>query len=156
MKYRIQDLKFKIQDAAYLLLPLSCWIIVSCSSGSSNNGNSSVKFDQYYIQGEKLYEVHCSNCHQKTGVGLGLVYPPLNRSDFMEENFTEVICMIRYGREGELIVNGNSYIQSMPGIPTLTDLEVAEIATYIYNTWDHKRGIVEVKEVTSVLNACNK
>jgi hypothetical protein len=44
----------------------------------------------------------------------------------------------------------------MPGIPTLTDLEVAEIATYIYNTWDHKRGIVEVKEVTSVLNACNK
>ncbi len=42
----------------------------------------------------------------------------------------------------------------MPGIPTLSDIEVAEIATYIYNTWGHERGLVEVKEAAEVLAKC--
>ena len=33
---------------------------------------SSPKFEQYYVQGEQLYLKNCSNCHQKTGTGLGL------------------------------------------------------------------------------------
>jgi mono/diheme cytochrome c family protein len=72
----------------------------------------------------------------------------------MDNHFNDVICMMKYGREGEIIVNGKSYVQAMPGIPTLTDLEIAEIGTYIYNTWDHNRGIVDVKEVTPILNDC--
>ncbi len=72
----------------------------------------------------------------------------------MENHFEEVICLMRHGKKGEIIVNGIRYIQGMPGIPTLTDLEIAEITTYIYNTWEHKRGIVEVKDVSQVLNSC--
>jgi hypothetical protein len=43
----------------------------------------------------------------------------------------------------------------MQGVQSLTDLEIAEIATYIYNTWDHKRGMVEVKEVSKILESCS-
>jgi len=42
----------------------------------------------------------------------------------------------------------------MPGIPVLTDLEVAEIATYIYNSWEHQRGLVDVAEASRVLRVC--
>lgn len=59
------------------------------------------------------------------------------------------------GKKGSLIVNGVEYNQPMPSVPTLTDLEVAEIATYIYNTWTHQRGIVEVKEVSDILANCS-
>jgi len=115
----------------------------------------SPKFRQYYVQGEILYRQHCTNCHQQDGSGLGRVYPPLNTSDFMEENFDEVICLIRNGISGEILVNGISFNQAMPPLPRLTDLEVAEIATYIYNTWDHQRGIIDVKDASRILQRCD-
>lgn len=74
----------------------------------------------------------------------------------MDTHFEEVVCLIKNGKEGELIVNGKGYNKPMKGITNLTELEIAEIATYIYNTWDRKRGIVEVLEVNSVLLECPK
>lgn len=127
-------------------------LMMSCSPGQKQG--ESVKFQQYFVEGEQLYITHCSNCHQKNGKGLGLLYPPLDQSDYMDENFEEVICLIKNGKSGELMVNGNSYNQPMPGIPSLTDLEIAEIATYIYNSWSHKRGVIQVSEVNELLSKC--
>jgi cytochrome c551 len=129
-------------------------LIAICAALSCCTGNSSPTFRQYYVQGEKLYLQHCSNCHQTDGSGLGRLYPPLNTSDYMTENFDSVICLIRHGKSGEMFVNGVQFNQPMPGIPTLSDIEVAEIATYIYNTWGHERGLVEVKEAAEVLAKC--
>jgi len=126
-----------------------------CALLSGCGKNPSVKFSQYYTQGEKLYHTHCSNCHQPAGGGLGRIYPPLDTSDYMNNHFDEVICLMRYGKYGELIVNGLQFNQPMPGAPALSDLEIAEVATYIYNTWTHERGIVEVKEASAILNRCN-
>lgn len=126
--------------------------MVSCTKGKRAE---SIKFQQYYIQGELLYKKHCSNCHQANGTGLGLVFPPLNTSDFMEKNFEQVLCLMKYGINGEITVNGKSYIQPMRGVQSLTDLEIAEIATYIYNSWEHKRGIVEVNTVNQVMKNCS-
>ncbi len=72
----------------------------------------------------------------------------------MDNHFEEVICLIKNGRKGELLVNGKLYNKEMKGIGSLTELEIAEIATYIYNTWDHQRGIVEVKEIAAAILAC--
>lgn len=82
------------------------------------------------------------------------VYPPLDTSDYMTNNRDKVICLIRYGVDEPLVVNGIEFVQPMPGIPALTDLEIAQIVTYIYNTWSHEEGIVEVKEVSEALAGC--
>ena len=128
--------------------------LLSCSSKSDSGNTNSVKFRQYYVKGEELYLKHCSNCHQPTGAGLGLVYPPLNTSDYMEKNFESVLCPMKYGMKGEVIVNGKNFSQPMPGVMELTDLEIAEIATYIYNTWDHQRGLVDVTEASRITDSC--
>lgn len=112
------------------------------------------KFQQYYAQGQVLYEKNCSNCHQKNGKGLGLVYPPLASSDFLEKNFNISLCLMKYGKQGEIIVNGKNFNKPMPGVPSLTELEIAEIATYINNSWGIQNGIVEISQVTSALNKC--
>jgi mono/diheme cytochrome c family protein len=117
--------------------------------------NSSVRFKQYYVHGQQLYTKHCSNCHQVDGSGLRRVYPPLNTSDYMEKHFDEVVCMIRYGKSGEMFVNGKEYNHAMYGVSSLTDIEVAEITTYIYNTWTHERGLLEVKDASAILAACS-
>lgn len=128
--------------------------VFGCSSNTGKPDTSSVKFTQYVVRGEELYQKHCSNCHQKNGSGLGLVYPPLNTSDYMDENFEKVLCLMKYGLKEEITVNGKNFVQPMPGVVTLTDLEVAEIATYIYNSWDHNRGIVDVTEASRVIKNC--
>jgi cytochrome c551 len=131
-------------------------LLAACSANpdKKQNDTSSVKFTQYYVQGEELYLQHCSNCHQKNGTGLGLLFPPLNKSDFMDNHLEDVICLMKFGIKGELIVNGKSFNKEMRGIPVLTDLEIAEIATYLYNTWEHQRGLIEVSYVSTTLQNC--
>ncbi len=132
----------------------SLFIAVTLFGCSPSKTTESVKFQQYYVQGEQLYSKHCSNCHQSTGTGLGLVYPPLHQSDFMKNNFEQVLCLMKYGIRGEIIVNGKSYVQPMPGVQSLTDLEIAEIATYIYNSWEHQHGLIDVTEANKILSRC--
>lgn len=135
------------------LILTAAWVVIfSCTSGADKR---SVKFQQYYVRGEQLYLQHCSNCHQKNGGGLGRVYPPLDTSDYMHNNFERVVCLIRYGEKGKIVVNGKDYTQPMPGVTTLTDLEIAEILTYIYNSWSHDRGIADVKDVSTLLEKCS-
>lgn len=147
-----QSIDFRLQ-ATRLRAFVFCLLSFYFFSCTTKEHKQATKFDQYYVQGEGLYQVHCSNCHQKKGTGLGLVYPPLSKSDFMDNHFEEVICLMKNGIEGELVVNGKQYNKPMKGV-SLTELEMAEIATYIYNTWDRERGIIEVKEVATALSTC--
>jgi cytochrome c551 len=128
-------------------LLLSSFIFLSCSSKSA-------KYQQYYAQGQVLYEKNCSNCHQKNGKGLGLLYPPLAASDYFEKNFSASLCLMKHGTKGEIVVNGKEFNKPMPGVPSLTELEIAEIATYINNSWGREQGIVEINQVTIALNKC--
>jgi cytochrome c551 len=130
-----------------LLLNVPSILVAACSSQDQ-------KLQRYYVQGEELYVKNCSNCHQKNGKGLGLLYPPVDVSDYMDTNFNDVICLMEMGREGELIVNGRSYNKPMPAFPSLTDLEIAEITTYLYNSWGRQKGLVDVGEVTKIIEEC--
>lgn len=139
---------------ARLTLPYLLIVVLFFATIQACQSPREVKFRQYFVQGEQLYIKHCSNCHQKEGTGLGLLYPPLNESDFMDENFGRVICLMKNGISGEITVNGKTFNQPMPGVPTLTDLELAEIATFIYNNWGQERGLIEIDQITNSLAAC--
>ena len=157
--FKLQALNRKLRDknsklaACSVKLVAFCFMLYACNSKPSPD--TSTKFDQYFIQGEQLYLRHCSNCHQKNGKGLGLIYPPLDTSDYMQNHVEEVVCLMRNGKSGELVVNGKNFNQAMPGIQTLSDLEVAEIATYIYNSWSHSKGIIDVKSASQILSSCD-
>ena len=127
-------------------------VILSCKNPTSDN----VKGQQYFVEGEQLYIKHCSNCHQKSGKGLARVYPPLEESDYLNKNFSDVICLMKYGKQGEILVNEVSFNKSMPGIPSLTELEIAEIATYIYDKWGDSPGLIETQEVGKILEKCSR
>jgi mono/diheme cytochrome c family protein len=145
-----------LQAASEVLLVRA--VLLLCSGlgavACSSSGTKNIKFQQYYVQGEQLYAKHCSNCHQKNGSGLGRVYPPLSTSDYMQNNLDEVLCQMKYGKKGEITVNGITYNMEMKGVISLTELELAEIATYIYNSWDHQTGIIETDRVEKALAKC--
>ena len=150
---RLKSKYSSLATCSLQLVAFCCILLYACNSKPSPE--HSPKFEQYFVQGEQLYIRYCSNCHQKNGKGLGLIYPPLDTSDYMQNHLEEVLCLMRNGKSGELLVNGKSFNQPMPGVQTLSDLEIAEIATYIYNSWSHSKGIVDVKLASQILSSCD-
>ncbi|NJN28490.1 MAG: cytochrome c [Cyclobacteriaceae bacterium] len=114
-----------------------------------------IRLRQYLGEGKRLYEIHCANCHQADGAGLARLYPPLKNSDYLLANRQEVICGMRHGQKGEIIVNGIMYNMEMPPIPSITDLEIAEIATYIYTEFADSVHIVTLNDVADIMKNCD-
>jgi mono/diheme cytochrome c family protein len=112
------------------------------------------KYAKYMIQGKQLYTTHCSNCHQENGDGLGKLFPPLAKADYMLADIPRSICTIKNGLQGEIQVNGKTYNQAMPALDRLTNLEIAEISTYIYNSWGNEKGMIELETVEESLSNC--
>jgi len=117
-------------------------------------GKHDPRLAQYMVQGEQLYKLHCSNCHQPDGKGFGLLYPPLANADYLKEKKDSIICIIRNGMSGPVTVNGQIYDQAMPGNEKLTDLEIAEILTFIYVTWGGEDEATDVNNVRSGAGRC--
>lgn len=135
------------------------FLVVLWGCGGSVNqaeGENTMRFRQYMVQGEQLYLQHCSNCHQIEGNGLAQLYPPLANSDFMLEDIGRTVCLIKYGITGEIRVNNKDYNLEMPANQKLTDIEIAEIATYISNAWGNQYGLISVTKVTQLLKTCDK
>jgi hypothetical protein len=36
----------------------------------------------------------------------------------------------------------------------LSDLDIAMISTYIYNTWGNEKGLIDVTEASRILRSC--
>ena len=125
------------------------------NSATNNYSNEKMqKFAKYMIQGKQLYTTHCSNCHQEKGDGLGKLFPPLAKSDYMLADIPRSICAIKNGLKGEIKVNGKTYNQAMPALNRLSNLEIAEISTYIYNSWGNEKGMIEIETVEESLSNC--
>jgi cytochrome c551 len=132
-----------------LLLIAQCSLLIACDS------EQEIKRKQYYIDGQVLYKTHCANCHQENGQGLAGLYPPIAGSDYLK-NKEIILCAMRNGLQDTIVVNGKTYHQPMPANTQLQALDVAEIATYIYNEWGNEKVITDVKSVQKVLAGCRK
>ncbi len=114
-----------------------------------------LKRDQYYSEGYQLYTANCANCHQADGKGLANLYPPIIGSKYVSQT-GPLVCIIKNGLEGEIVVAGKTYNRPMPANPKLTDIEIAEIVTYVSNSWGNETTYTRIDSVTASLLRCNQ
>lgn len=133
-------------------------ILLACNGGEKGEEPTSsikdiedIKTRQFAIHGKTIYDNLCANCHQIDGTGLGRLIPPLAGSDYMQADIGRTVRLIKHGIDGEMTVNGIVYNQPMPPNPQLSSMEIAQVATYIYNVWGHENRVIEVKEVEGYL-----
>ena len=107
-----------------------------------------------FSDGQYLYETHCQSCHMPDGIGLRGVIPPLAGSDYLENNYDKLPCIILLGVEGEMIVNGKIYNQPMEGIPELKTMDVALLINYINHQWGNDGRYTDFREVEANLQKC--
>jgi len=103
--------------------------------------------DERIALGKHLF-TSCAACHQPSGQGLPNVFPPLAGSDFLNADKSRAIKIIISGKQGEVVVNGVKYSNSMPPFP-LSDEDVANVLTYVYNSFGNSGVEVTPEEVKS-------
>jgi len=102
-------------------------------------------------QGNKFIPKLSFACHQANGEGIANVFPPLAKSDFLNADVKRAIGFVLNGKTGEITVNGVKYNNIMTK-QALTDDEIADVLTYVYNSWGNNKTNVSVSTVGEVRN----
>ncbi len=105
--------------------------------------------DEQLTFGEKVYSANCAACHQPAGAGIVGAFPPLAASDWLRGNKEGAIAAVIQGISGPMTVNGNNYDGVMPAM-MLSDADVANVLTYVYNSWGNEGGQVSPDEVAAL------
>ncbi len=97
-------------------------------------------------QGKRVYEGTCLACHQGNGMGVAGAFPPLAKSDFLNADRKRAVQVVVGGLSGPVKVNGTTYNSVMPA-QQLSDEDLANALTYVYNSWGNSGGEVTPSEV---------
>ncbi|WP_348798460.1 copper-containing nitrite reductase [Flavobacterium adhaerens] len=91
--------------------------------------------------GKAIYGTTCFACHQSEGQGVPNAFPPLAKSDYLNADPNRAIHTVIRGLSGEITVNGKKINSVMPS-QNLSDEEVADVLTYVYNSWGNSKKVI--------------
>jgi nitrite reductase (NO-forming) len=120
---------------------------------AANPEIANISKDIQIERGKKVFLTSCFACHMANGEGLPNVFPPLANSDYLKADKDRAIRVVLKGLSGPITVNGKAYNNMMPP-QEFTDDQVADVLTYVMNTWGNDYGKVspvDVKRVRSEL-----
>ena len=106
-------------------------------------------FDEQMKFGKQIYGQTCIACHQSEGQGIANAFPPLASSDYLNADVDRAIEAVLYGLSGEITVNGVKY-NSIMTKQMISQEEVANVLTYVYNSWDNNKTVVTPEMVQKV------
>ena len=105
-------------------------------------------------KGKAVYMQTCFVCHQPDGLGVPAQIPPLAKSDFLAGlTKDDYIRGVLLGRSGQIVVNGKAYNGTMIPLNYLTDEQVANVLTYVRNSFGNNGDAVAVQEVARIRQA---
>lgn len=90
--------------------------------------------EESIADGAGIYQDFCVQCHLDSGEGVSGVFPPLAASDYLLNNIDLSIKGIKYGLNGPIEVNGETYDGVMQN-QGLEEEEIADVMNYILNNW---------------------
>jgi mono/diheme cytochrome c family protein len=125
------------------------WVDSGAARGVAPVDNGKKSKSERIELGQRLFTSICSACHQPMGQGRPNVFPPLAGSDFLNANKNRAIQIVIHGRQGEVVVNGLTFNNSMPSFP-LNDQDIANVLTYVYNSFGNSGLEVTPEEVKSL------
>ncbi len=97
-------------------------------------------------RGKEVYQQQCLSCHQVDGLGVEGMNPPLSKTSFVLGPKPALIGIVLNGMKG-VPVNGDAYHGVMAPHQDLTDLQIADVLTYVRNSFGNKAKAVTPAEV---------
>jgi mono/diheme cytochrome c family protein len=138
-------MKYKVAGLISLLAVLIS--VASCES------EADLDFKRYYSAGAEIYQTHCQNCHGAKGDGLSALVPPLTDSLYLKNNKAGLACYLRSGLTGNITIHGKTFDDKMPA-SDLAPMEMAQVLTYVTNSFGNKLGVIAIDQVNADLKNC--
>ena len=133
------------------LLTNSMYKIVICFSIAMTMGVSKLNA-QNLINGKKIFETRCLVCHQADGGGVPNMNPPLDGSTGVNgKDIARMVKIVTNGLDERVALDGMYYNNAMTANPDLKADAIADVLSYIRNSWSNKAGLVTVAQVNAAL-----
>lgn len=102
-------------------------------------------------RGKTVYAAQCLACHQVDGGGVPHLNAPLDAATQVVNNDkARLIRIVLKGFTDRVPLDGEYYSNNMAPHPELTDQQIAEVLTYVRNSWSNKASAVTPAEVKAV------
>ncbi|RYD35910.1 MAG: c-type cytochrome [Verrucomicrobiaceae bacterium] len=108
---------------------------------------------ELFGKGQVIYSTLCAACHQPGGTGMEGLAPPLLDSEWVLGPVEHPVKMVLHGVGGPISVAGRTWTLEMPPLPTLSDMDIAAVLTYVRQEWEHNASPVDPAEVTAIRQA---
>lgn len=97
-------------------------------------------------KGKLVFEQNCLVCHQVDGSGVPHLNPPLIKTSFVLGDKKKLIGVVLKGLS-DVEIDGESYSNPMPPMNFLSDEDLANVLTYVRNSFTNKGTAVTAAEV---------
>lgn len=101
-------------------------------------------------RGKKVYNLYCLSCHAADGSGMENLNPPLIKTKGVTGSKTKLIRVILNGMDTHEEIDGKVYTNVMAPLDYLTDQQIADVLTYVRNSFGNKASVVTPAEVKAV------
>ena len=100
-------------------------------------------------RGLKVYKATCIACHQADGLGVQRMNPPLVKTKWVLGDKKALAKIVINGlKGGEIEIDGDDFHNPMPPMGAqLNDQEIADVLTYVRNSFSNKASAVTVADV---------
>lgn len=98
-------------------------------------------------RGKKVYDSYCLGCHQADGLGVQRLNPPLAKTEYVLGDKKRLIGIVLNGLEEPIEIDGETYSNVMAPHEFLKDQEIADVLTYVRNSFGNKASVVTAAEV---------
>ena len=103
-------------------------------------------------RGKTVYENTCLACHQPDGSGVPNMNPPLVKTKWVLGDKKALAKIVLKGLQGgEIEIEGDKFHNPMPPLESvLSDQEIADVLTYVRNSFGNKASLVTIAEVKAL------
>ena len=128
-----------IRQLSVAILLIVVLFIIGCSDESISKENMD--------NGKKIYNTYCLSCHMKDAMGVPRLNPPLAGSELLLKEKTKPIRIVLRGSEELKGETDSEYTNTMMGLGTLSDQEIADVLTYARNSFGNKAPKINESDV---------
>ena len=98
-------------------------------------------------KGKVVYTTYCLSCHQADGGGVPNMNPPLIKTQYVLGDKGRLINILLKGLNEEVEINGTTYSNNMPAHDFLNDEDIANVLSFVRNSFGNKASLVTTAEV---------
>lgn len=107
-------------------------------------------------RGEAVYKKECLSCHQVDGGGVPHMNPPLAQSSNVLKDKQKIITVVLKGMSDRIPLDDEYYSNVMASHSYLTDQQIADVLTYVRNSFGNKATAVTAAEVKAIRGPVKK